>query len=111
MVCSLAALGHEATTAHVRDRAGRYLHARALAGHHASEGSSDVHGQRDPDGDTGDCALLTALHQAASAPRAHAWQAAPLGATLPTSLALAAAAPAAREIYRLAPKTSPPAAV
>jgi hypothetical protein len=109
VVCGVLASQHEASVLHVRDAAGGYVHGKALDGHHTGK-QSDIHGQRNPDGDTGECALLTAFHQAASArvtppavvitARATDVQDAPRAATL----AVAAA------VYRLAPKTSPPAA-
>jgi hypothetical protein len=108
VVCGVLAGQHEASVIHVRDAAGGYVHGRALDGHHTGK-QSDIHGQRNPDGDTADCALLTAFHQAASArvtppavvttARATDVQDAPRAATLAGAAA----------IYRLAPKTSPPA--
>lgn len=94
---------------HVRDAAGGYVHGKALDGRHTGK-QSDIHGQRNPDGDAGDCALLTAFHQPASArvtppavvttARATDVQDAPRAATVVVVAA----------VYRLAPKTSPPAA-
>jgi hypothetical protein len=109
VVCGVLATRHEATVAHVRDAAGAYVHGKALAGHHTGHGS-DIHGQRHPDADAGECALLNAFHQPASADvtapavittacATHAWHIAPN--------AISAVAVA---VYRLAPKTSPPAA-
>jgi hypothetical protein len=109
VVCGVLAMHHEASVAHVRDRAGAYVHARALLGHHAG-GDADIHGQRTPDADAGDCALLTAAHQAASA---HVTAPAVV-TTVRTSWVQHtrhAAIPAiATAILRLAPKTSPPVA-
>ena len=110
VACGLLAMRHEASTAHVRGRAGAFVHARVLTGQHASQ-DSDIHGQRNPEADTSDCALLTAFHQAASA-----------AVTAPTLVAAAgplglegsprtARSPAVTDVYRLAPKTSPPVIV
>jgi hypothetical protein len=109
VACGVLASYHEATTAHVRDRAGTFVHAGALAGHHAGR-NADVHGQRDPHSDTSECALLTASHQAASP----AVAAPALAATVHSFCAHAAehaqTIPAVTDVYRFAPKTSPPRA-
>jgi hypothetical protein len=111
VVCGLLAQRHEASTLHVRTAAGGYVHAAQLDGHHV-ENNSDIHGQRDPDSDHGDCALLTTYHQAVSAHYSApalvilAGRGALVAFTAPARRALASSA-----IYRLAPKTSPPAAV
>jgi hypothetical protein len=110
LVCSFLAMRHEATVAHARTAAGGYVHASELAGHHVGT-DSDIHAQRDPQSDTGDCALLTSFHQAARAPLA-----APAVVVLAVaSSTVEAAAPSvelsALAVYRLAPKTSPPATV
>src|ERR1043166_486606 len=107
VVCGILASHHEATVVHVSDGAGGYAHAPGLDGHHTGR-QSDVHGPRTQGGDVGDCALLTAFHQAASAQvtapavvttaRATHVQDVPR----PTTVAVVAA------VYRLAPKTSPP---
>jgi hypothetical protein len=108
VACGVLAMRHEAATAHIRNRAGGFAHARTLTGHHTG-GESDIHRQRNPEADAGDCALLTAFHQAASAEIA-----APAVVTLPSALRAddipdrARTAPW-REVYRIAPKTSPPA--
>jgi hypothetical protein len=110
VVCGVLAMRHEASTAHVRDRAGGYVHAPTVNGHRGE--TADLHGQDRPDAEAGDCALLTAAHQAASAQISApvlVGLAAALRADPP--LRLAAAASLATAVYRLAPKTSPPAAV
>ena len=109
VVCGILASHHEATVVHVSDGAGGYAHGKLLDDHGRHTGKqSDVHGQRNPDGDADECALLTAFHQAASAQvsapavvttaRATHVQNAPR----PATVAVVAA------VYRLAPKTSPP---
>jgi len=110
VVCSVLAMRHEATTAHARTEAGGYVHVRELAGRHVGH-DSDIHAQRDPESDGGDCALLTTFHQAVSAHisaaalvlTTHAWSFVDSPAPHAESVAIA--------IYRLAPKTSPPATV
>jgi hypothetical protein len=108
-VCGVLAAHHEASVAHVRDAAGNYVHGTVLAAHHEGH-SSDIHGQRYPDVDVGKCALLSAFHQPASA-----------DVTAPAVVTTACATPVwhigpdavfaiAVAVYRLAPKTSPPAA-
>ena len=109
IVCGLLAARHEATVAHVRDGAGGYMHARGLTGHHQGN-NSDIHGQRNPDADAGECALLTAFHQAASAHVTPPAVVATACATDVQDLVRAAPLRAAAAVYRLAPKTSPPAA-
>ena len=109
VVCGVLAMHHEATVGHVRDRDGAYVHAAAVVGHHAGS-DSDVHGPRNRGDDVGDCALLTASHQAASADVTPP-------AVVVTACAMdvhecsAAVTPlVAFAVYRLAPKTSPPVA-
>jgi hypothetical protein len=105
--CGVLAIRHEATTPHARDRAGGFVHAAALTGHHAGH-HSDIHGQRNPGAETGECAVLTASHQAASADIAAPSVVATVGTLrapeAPHLLDLAAVT----AVYRLAPKTSPP---
>jgi hypothetical protein len=110
VVCGVLALQHEASTVHVRDRAGGYVHASMLTGHHAGS-DSDIHGQRDPEANTGDCALLIAFHQAASAHTGAPVLAAVSGALETHETPRRPSARGATAVYRLAPKTSPPAAV
>jgi hypothetical protein len=103
------AMRHEAGTMHVRDVAGGYLHAPTLTGHHA-ERNSDIHGERNPEADTGDCALLTAFHQSASADIAPRAIAAFVFALRDADTPDGVRCVHWREVYRIAPKTSPPAA-
>jgi hypothetical protein len=111
VACGVLAMRHEASTAHVLDRAGSSIHAKTLAGHHAGR-NSDIHGQRDPDGDAGDCAVLTAFHQAASAQiSAPALVAVPGTICCTHDTPHGATTAGAADVYRLAPKTSPPVAV
>ena len=99
---------HEATVAHVRDAVGAYVHGQALVGHHDGR-HSDIHGQRDAGSDAGPCALLSTFHQPASAEVA-----APAVVTTACAISVWQSAPPAiatiaGAVYRLAPKTSPPA--
>jgi hypothetical protein len=107
VVGGVLATHHEASTRHVRDAAGTFSHTAELTGHHAGHGV-DIHGQR-TDTDTGDCALLTALHQAASAAGAAPYVAAAPRTSRRHDLWRTAIATLACHVYRLAPKTSPPA--
>ncbi len=97
---------HESQVAHVVDPStGLVVHAQHLDGHHAPGKSSDVHGQADG-GDHDACALSAAIHQPAIS------GAAPIVALATPSL-LALDAPRTRatvdaDVYRFAPKTSPP---
>jgi hypothetical protein len=109
VACGMLAMRHEAATAHIRNRAGGFVHARALTGHHTG-GESDIHRQRNPGADAGDCALLTAFHQAASAEIAPPAVAAPLSTQCADDTPGRARTAHWREVYRIAPKTSPPAA-
>lgn len=109
VLCGVLAARHEATVAHVRNAAGSYVHGKALAGHHAGH-DSDIHRQRHPDADAGECALLTAFHQPASADVTAPAVVTTACATHVRHIAPVAAPAIAAAVYRLAPKTSPPAA-
>jgi hypothetical protein len=109
VVSSALAAHHEATVAHVRNAAGAYVHGEALAGHHQGH-SSDIHGQRHPGTSTGECALLNAFHQPASADVTAPAVVTAACATHVRHIAPDAASAIAYAVYRLAPKTSPPAA-
>jgi hypothetical protein len=108
VACGMLAMRHEASTPHLRDRAGGFVHAPSLIGHHAGR-DADIHGQRNPDAET-ECTVLTAFHQAASgdfATLAVVAHAPTLRAHEPLR---AAHLTAVTDVYRLAPKTSPPVA-
>jgi hypothetical protein len=109
VLCGVLAARHEASVAHVRDAAGSYVHGKALAGHHRGH-SSDIHGQRNPDADAGECALLTTFHQPASADVTAPAVVTTACATHVRHIAPSASSAIAAVVYRLAPKTSPPAA-
>jgi hypothetical protein len=109
VLCGVLAARHEATVAHVRDAVGSYVHGKALAGHHEGH-NSDIHGQRHPDADAGECALLTAFHQPASADVTAPAVVTTARATHVRHITPAASFAIAAAVYRLAPKTSPPAA-
>ena len=109
VVCGVLAARHEATVAHVHDAAGSYVHGKALVGHHQGH-NSDIHGQRNPDADAGECALLTAFHQPASADATAPAVVTTACATHVRHITPSACSAIAAVVYRLAPKTSPPAA-
>ena len=109
VLCGVLAARHEATVAHVRDAAGGYVHGKALVGHHDGR-NSDIHSQRHPDADAGECALLTAFHQPASADVTAPAVVTTACATHVRHIASVALVASAAAVYRLAPKTSPPAA-
>jgi hypothetical protein len=98
---------HEAQVAHAFDRYGVAFHAAGLVGDHTSR-DSDIHaaGARDHDA----CGIATTLHQATRPSPAHV-RVAPVPAIEFVSRTDARAAATARVVYRLAPKTSPPASV
>jgi len=109
VLCGILASHHEATVAHVRDAAGGYAHGKALSGHHDGH-NSDIHGQRRPDADAGECALLTTYHQPASADVTAPAVVTTACTTHEPQIASATLLAIAAAVYRLAPKTSPPAA-
>jgi hypothetical protein len=99
---------HEAEEAHAIDAQGEAVHASQLIGHHTGD-QSDIHGVADTSSSNDPCAVITALHQACSA-RVHAPTVAVVAyhdaqATARTTSTAAHVA----AVYRLAPKTSPPA--
>jgi hypothetical protein len=110
VLCGVLAAHHEATVAHIRDATGSYVHGKALAGHHRGH-NSDIHGQRHPDADAGECALLTAFHQPASADVTASAVVTTACATHVRHIAPVAVPAITASVYRFAPKTSPPAAV
>ena len=110
VVYGVLAMHHEASTAHVRDRAGGFVHASSRSDHHASH-DCDIHGQRDPEADVGDCALLTGFHQATSADFTAPAIIAAVRTFRAQDTPRTASTTAATDLYRVAPKTSPPAAV
>lgn len=114
VLASLLVLRHETLVAHVRDRAtGAVHHGQALADLHAQgEGGlapQHLHGldvEHHPD--TGSCPLHQGLAASTILPSAPHLAAAPHVIT-DTLTVHVAPTPAARAIYRLAPKLSPPA--
>ena len=108
LLCGVLAGRHEAIVGHVRTSAGAYVHGSAPIGHHES-GNSDIHGQRNPDADPGVCALLSAYHQPVSAHVTRPTVLATVAATHVHDTPSAVAPVVTAAVYRLAPKTSPPA--
>ncbi len=109
VMCGVLAMRHEASTAHVVGRTGLFVHGKALIGAHTGH-DSDVHSQRNPEADAGECAVLTASHQAACAEIAAPHTVAAAATIESQSAPRVALAPTATAVYRLAPKTSPPVA-
>jgi hypothetical protein len=110
VTCGLLARSHEASTVHARARTGVDIHASALTGHHSGP-HADIHGQRSPDARGEACALLTVLHQPASADVAARAIAAGVRSDRAHTGSRADVSRSVLAIYRLAPKTSPPATV
>jgi hypothetical protein len=114
VLASLLALRHETLVAHVRDRVtGAVHHAQALAElHEQGQGAhapQHLHGlDVDHHPDTGSCPLHQGLAATTILPSAPHLAATP-HVTTDTVTASNALTPVAQAIYRLAPKTSPPA--
>ena len=104
----LLAQRHEAETAHAREQSGRVVHAQALADHHEASSHTHLHG-REAHGHEGDCSLLAMAHDR-FASASHVAIAVAIEAVEATEVAAAHDIAAAIATYRLAPKTSPPAA-
>ncbi len=107
----LAALRHETAVAHVRGAlTGELEHAHALADYHELSTTPHLHGRDvDAHAEAGACHLLAALDHSTILPGS------PLTSSTVRPLAVTAVLPfalepPARAVYRLAPKTSPPAA-
>jgi hypothetical protein len=110
VACGLLARSHEASTLHARASTGVDVHASALTGQHSGH-HADIHGQRSPDARGEACAVLTVLHQPASADVAAPAIAADVRSEHAHASSRADVSRSVLAIYRLAPKTSPPAAV
>ena len=107
--CGVLAMQHEANVAHVRDpHTGELRHAATLLGDHTID-QSDVHGAPSRHAETDECSISATFHQAAQPAPARPLAVAPEAAAL---IELAPRPPAlhATHLYRIAPKTSPPAA-
>lgn len=112
LLISIGLLGarHEAEVAHVRDQNGDLVHAQELADDHEVGPAAHLHGRDAHAHAPGVCSLLAIVHAPAVAAHAPAAALAPvieheLGAPPIVSVHRAIAT------YRLAPKTSPPAAI
>lgn len=109
VLSGLAALRHETAVAHVRGAlTGELEHAHELAEFHEDSTTPHLHGRNIDAHAEGACALLAALDHATILPAAvlAATAAHPVAVVTVEPLALDAPALA---LYRLAPKTSPPA--
>jgi len=106
VLAGILGMWHEAHVVHVVDpHTGEVRHAERLAGHTSTD--SDYHGAGDRDNDD-ECAIATALHQAARSVAAPRIARAPHVALRSPSARTLAVAIATAHVYRLAPKTSPP---
>ena len=110
VLSGLAALSHETTVAHVHGAvSGELEHAHELADFHELSTTPHLHGRSvEAHGDAGACSLLAALDHATIVPAAAGGVtiAPPAAATTTPKFAFE---PPALALYRLAPKTSPPA--
>lgn len=108
----LAALRHETTVAHVHGAlTGELEHAHALADFHELSTTPHLHGRNVETGtDTGACTLLASLDHATILPGSPAASTGAQPAAI-VAIAILPFDPPARALYRLAPKTSPPATV
>lgn len=108
----LAALRHEAAVAHVQGAlTGELEHAHALADFHELSTTPHLHGRKVETGtETGVCALLAALDHATMVPCSSSASSAAQPAAV-TAVLVLSHAPPTYTLFRLAPKTSPPAVV
>lgn len=110
VLSGLFLLRHQATVAHVHGAlSGELEHAHALADYHELSTTPHLHG-RDVDAheETGVCALTAALDNVSIIPGSPA-DAADVGPLVVADQAAITLDPPALALYRLAPKTSPPA--
>lgn len=111
VLCGVLGLRHQTLVDHARDdRTGSVVHAPRMTGHHdARSATADLHGRHDTGEDDGPCALASVHSVGIAQPlriAAILVEAGPIEGALPASrLAISA-----ESIFRLAPKTSPPAA-
>jgi hypothetical protein len=110
VLSGLVLLRHQTAVAHVHGaQSGELEHAHALADYHELSTTPHLHG-RDVDAheETGVCALIAALDHASIIPGSpgDATAAKPVAVTVLAAFTLD---PPALALYRLAPKTSPPA--
>lgn len=110
VLSGLAALRHETTVAHVHGAlSGELEHAHELADFHELSTTPHLHGRSDDAHvEAGACALLAALDHATILPGSPAAATAALPVAV-TTLAVVTPETPALALYRLAPKTSPPA--
>jgi hypothetical protein len=108
LISGVLGRSHEARVAHVVDpHTGELRHASAMVGTHSGT-HSDYHAASDRDADTAVCPLVAALHQAVDVGAAQS------AALIPPTVEHALPFPrttvaTVTSVYRLAPKTSPPA--
>jgi len=106
----LAAVRHETTVAHVRGAlTGELHHAHELADYHELSTTPHLHGRDvDAHAEASVCSLLAALDHSTIVTGSPCHDAAPQ-ATVAVAQLAAPPPPLAHALYRLAPKTSPPA--
>lgn len=108
ILAGLLGARHEAQVAHVVDsRTGELRHASAFVGTHTGD-QSDYHAASDGDADTDVCAITATLHQAARSENAPVVVITAPRLELRSPISLTALATISANVYRLAPKTSPP---
>jgi len=111
LFAGLAALRHEATVAHAHGAlTGAAEHTHALAELHELSTTPHLHGRNVEAHADGACTLLAALDHSTILTRATCHDAAPRPIIQVAQLAVTLT-PLAHALYRLAPKTSPPAIV
>lgn len=110
VLAGLLAVRHETAVAHVRGAlTGELQHAHAIAERHEVSATPHLHGRTvDAHAERGACTLLAALDHPTIVTSAGS-ELAPAAATPLLAPVAFAAAPVARALLRLAPKTSPPA--
>ena len=108
LACGFIGARHEAEITHVVDqRTGLVFHASRVSDHHDATKPADIHRHDESDGGH-ECALSTALHQAAS-DRVSRPSAVDRGQPSANTLSVpGVVGRVERGVYRLAPKTSPP---
>lgn len=111
VLCGVLGLRHQALVDHARDdRTGSLVHAPRMTGHHdARSAGADLHGRHDASDEDGPCALVS-VHPAGIAQPAALSDFITVGRPVARAALVLQRAIPAESVYRLAPKTSPPAA-
>jgi hypothetical protein len=110
VACGFLARQHEATVAHAVERAtGQLVHAERLSGHHDSNSIPDVHDRGVGHADHDVCLEAALLRTAALSHGDIPVVAGVSPSPVIVEQVRASGEDASRRVYRLAPKTSPPA--